>query len=102
MRIPPQPDRQCGPGARRQPNVEMRCVNRVRLATRRHVRRVVFTVSAHLHRHSPVMELARPFLHPSWPMNVRSSLVVVTRGNHYLTPSDQPWLEEFMRRSSSP
>ena len=51
---------------------------------------------------TPFMELARPFLHPPWPMNVRSSLVDVTRGTHYLTPSDQPWLEQFLRRPSGP
>ena len=49
---------------------------------------------------TPIMEFSRAFMESPWPMNVRSSVADVTRGAHYLTPADQPWLERFLRPSS--
>jgi hypothetical protein len=51
---------------------------------------------------TPFMELARPFIAQRWPMNTQASLIDVTQGSHYLTPSDQPWLSHFLRPASTP
>jgi len=46
---------------------------------------------------TPFMEFARVFITPRWELNERASLPDVTRGTHYLTPLDQPWLSHFLR-----
>jgi hypothetical protein len=49
---------------------------------------------------TPFMEFARVFIVPPWAMNTRASLIDITRGPHYLTPVDQPWLNTFLAPSS--
>lgn len=46
---------------------------------------------------TPFMEIARVFIEPRWEMNAEASLPDVTRGTHYLTPLDKPWLLRFVR-----
>jgi hypothetical protein len=48
---------------------------------------------------TPFMEVARVFMRPPWDLDQRSSLIDVTRGTHYLTPSHQPWLDSFLRHA---
>ncbi len=51
---------------------------------------------------TPFMEFARVFIEPRWDMNVRASVIEVTRGSHYLTPLQQPWLQRFLRDPPAP
>lgn len=46
---------------------------------------------------TPFMEIARVFITPRWDLDAQASLPDVTRGTHYLTPLDKPWLLRFMR-----
>ena len=46
---------------------------------------------------TPFMEVARIFIKPRWAFDEQASLPDVTRGTHYLTPVDQPWLARFLR-----
>ena len=47
---------------------------------------------------TPFMEFARVFITPRWDLDTQASLPDVTRGTHYLTPLDKPWLLRFVRR----
>jgi hypothetical protein len=47
---------------------------------------------------TPFQEFARVFIQPAWPMNREAAVVDVTRGTHYLTSPDQPWLRRFLRQ----
>ncbi len=46
---------------------------------------------------TPFMEFARVFISPRWDLNEQASLPDVTRGTHYLTPLDRPWLMRVLR-----
>ena len=50
---------------------------------------------------TPFMEFARVFITPRWDLNESASLPDVTRGTHYLTPLDQPWLMLILRVPAS-
>ena len=50
---------------------------------------------------TPLMEFARVFIEPRWELDPRASLIDVTRGTHYLTPGQQPWLDRFLRHPQS-
>jgi hypothetical protein len=47
---------------------------------------------------TPFQEIARVFIEPAWPMNREAAVIDVTRGTHYLTSPDQPWLRRFLRQ----
>lgn len=49
---------------------------------------------------TPFNEIARVFILPRWPMNVRASVIDVTRGTHYITSRDRPWANRFLRDSA--
>jgi hypothetical protein len=45
---------------------------------------------------TPLMEVDRAITEPAWPIDTRSSVIDVTRGAHYVTSPDQPWLRRFL------
>jgi hypothetical protein len=50
---------------------------------------------------TPFMEFARVFITPAWPLDERASVVDVTRGTHYLTSPEHPWLRRILKRDSN-
>ena len=50
---------------------------------------------------TPFMEFARSALTPAWPIDASKSVIDVTRGTHYLTPSDHPWLRSHLKQPTA-
>lgn len=67
-------------------------------ATRDRCARVIAVILLAIGAVTPFMEFARALIEPRWPMNEAASVIDVTRGTHYLTPSEQPWLRQFLRQ----
>ena len=50
---------------------------------------------------TPLMEFVRAFGTP-WSLNPAASLIDVTRGTHYITESDRPWIKRVLRPPAGP